>query len=175
MLIAGSSNPVRDLDLAPITEQPPRTYANRGLSGIDGTVSTAAGIALAGGGPSHALIGDLTLLHDASGLFLGPDEPRPDLRIVVANDSGGSIFATLEQGEPGYESAFERIFATPQDLDVAALAAAAGVTYELAENAVRTAELMVKSPQGIEIVDARIDRRNRRALDLAIKDLARSL
>jgi 2-succinyl-5-enolpyruvyl-6-hydroxy-3-cyclohexene-1-carboxylate synthase len=175
VLIAGSSNPVRDLDLAPITEQPPKTYANRGLSGIDGTVSTAAGIALAGGGPTHALIGDLTLLHDASGLFLGPDEPRPDLRIVVANDSGGSIFATLEQGEPGYESAFERIFATPQDLDVAALAAAAGVTYELAENAVRTAELMVKPPQGIEIVDARIDRRNRRALDLAIKDLARSL
>jgi 2-succinyl-5-enolpyruvyl-6-hydroxy-3-cyclohexene-1-carboxylate synthase len=175
VLIAGSSNPVRDLDLAPITEQPPETYANRGLSGIDGTVSTAAGIALATGRPTHAFIGDLTLLHDASGLFLGPDEPRPDLRVVVANDGGGSIFATLEQGEPAHEAAFERIFATPQHLDVAALAAAAGATYELAEDAVRTAELLVKPPQGIEIVDARIDRRNRRALDLAIKDLAHGL
>jgi 2-succinyl-5-enolpyruvyl-6-hydroxy-3-cyclohexene-1-carboxylate synthase len=175
VLIAGSSNPIRDLDLAPITDQPPETYANRGLSGIDGTVSTAAGIALASGRPSHALIGDLTLLHDASGLFLGPDEPRPDLRIVVANDRGGSIFATLEQGESAYEAAFERIFATPQGLDVAALAAAAGATYELAEDAGRTAELMAKPPQGIEIVDARIDRHNRRALDLAIKDLARGL
>ena len=175
VLIAGSSNPVRDLDLAPITDQPPETYANRGLSGIDGTVSTAAGIALATGRSPHALIGDLTLLHDASGLFLGRDEPRPDLRIVVANDGGGSVFATLEQGEPAYEAAFERIFATPQDLDVAALAAAAGATYELAEDAVRIAELMAKPPQGVEIVDARIDRRNRRALDLAIKDLARGL
>jgi 2-succinyl-5-enolpyruvyl-6-hydroxy-3-cyclohexene-1-carboxylate synthase len=175
VLIAGSSNPVRDLDLAPITEQPPETYANRGLSGIDGTVSTAAGIALATRRPTHALIGDLTLLHDAAGLFLGPQEPRPDLRIVVANDGGGSIFATLEQGEPEFEAAFERIFATPQELDVAALAAAAGAGYELAEDAVRTAELMAKPPQGIEIVDARIDGRNRRALDLAIKDLARGL
>jgi 2-succinyl-5-enolpyruvyl-6-hydroxy-3-cyclohexene-1-carboxylate synthase len=175
VLIAGSSNPIRDLDLAPITDRPPETYANRGLSGIDGTVSTAAGIALATGRPSHALIGDLTLLHDASGLFLGPDEPRPDLRIVVANDCGGSIFATLEQGESAYEAAFERIFATPQSLDVAALAAAAGAKYELAEDTGRTAELMVKPPQGIEIVDARIDRRNRRVLDLAIKDLARGL
>ena len=175
VLIVGSSNPVRDLDLAPITDQPPETYANRGLSGIDGTVSTAAGIALATGRPTHALIGDLTLLHDASGLFLGPDEPRPDLRIVVANDCGGSIFATLEQGESAYEAAFERIFATPQSLDVAALAAAAGATYELAEDAGRISELMAKPPQGIEVVDARIDRRNRRALDLAIKDLARGL
>jgi 2-succinyl-5-enolpyruvyl-6-hydroxy-3-cyclohexene-1-carboxylate synthase len=175
VLVAGSSNPVRDLDLAPITDQPPDTYANRGLSGIDGTVSTAAGIGLATGRPTHALIGDLTLLHDASGLFLGPDEPRPDLRIVVANDGGGSVFAALEQGEPAYAAAFERLFATPQYVDLGALAAAAGASYERAEDEVRTAELLAKPPNGIEVVDASIDRRNRRALDLAIKDLARSL
>jgi 2-succinyl-5-enolpyruvyl-6-hydroxy-3-cyclohexene-1-carboxylate synthase len=175
VLVAGSSNPLRDLDLAPITDSSPVTYANRGLSGIDGTVSTAAGIALATARPTHALIGDLTLLHDATGLFLGADEPRPDLRIVVANDGGGSIFASLEQGEPAYQVAFERLFATPQRVDLAALAAAAGAAYEATDDAARTAELMTKPPHGIEIVDARIDRRNRRALDLAIKDLARGL
>jgi 2-succinyl-5-enolpyruvyl-6-hydroxy-3-cyclohexene-1-carboxylate synthase len=53
VLIAGSSNPIRDLDLAPITDQPPETYANRGLSGIDGTVSTAAGIAGTGVRPAR--------------------------------------------------------------------------------------------------------------------------
>ena len=175
VLVAGSSNPVRDLDLAPITDQPPVVYANRGLSGIDGTVSTAMGIALATGRPTHALMGDLTLLHDVTGLFLGPDEPRPDLRIVIANDNGGSIFATLEQGDPAYAAAFERLFATPQTVDLAAFSAAAGAGYERADDARQIAKLLSTPPRGIEIVDARIDRANRRQLDLAIKALARDL
>jgi len=175
VLAAGSSNPLRDLDLAPITGQPPRVYANRGLSGIDGTVSTAMGIALATGRAAHALIGDLTLLHDVTGLFLGPDEPRPDLRIVVANDNGGSIFATLEQGDPAYAAAFERLFGTPQTVDLAALAAAAGAGYERAEDPRQVAKLLANPARGLEIVDARIDRAGRRVLDLAIKDLGRGL
>ena len=124
-------NPVRDLDLAPVV--PIRTIANRGLAGIDGTISTAVGAALANAGPTYALIGDLAFLHDANGLVIGPDEPRPDLRIVVVNDNGGGIFSTLEQGDPTHATHFERVFGTPHNVDLAALCAATGTPYQLAE------------------------------------------
>ena len=113
VLFVGSSSPVRDLDLAPVRADPPPVYANRGLAGIDGNVSTAAGIALATERPTHALLGDLTALHDLTGLLRPAGEPRPDLRVVVANDGGGSIFATLEPGEPAHSAAYERLFGTP--------------------------------------------------------------
>ena len=88
-------------------------YANRGLAGIDGTISTAIGIAVATGLPSHALIGDLTFLHDLTGLVIGPDEPRPDLRVVVANDDGR--FSNVGVTIP---SSFS--FAAPQQFSVVA-------------------------------------------------------
>ena len=78
----------------------PTVYANRGLAGIDGTISTAIGVGLVVERPTHALVGDETFLHDTTGLIVGRHEQRPDLRIVVANDNGGAIFATLEHGHP---------------------------------------------------------------------------
>jgi 2-succinyl-5-enolpyruvyl-6-hydroxy-3-cyclohexene-1-carboxylate synthase len=174
-LVAGSSNPIRDLDLAPITSGPPIVHANRGLSGIDGTLSTAMGIALGAGRPTHALVGDLTFLHDITGLIVGASEPRADLRIVVANDRGGSIFATLEQGEPALASAFERVFATPHQVDLAGLSAAVGAGYTLVGSAADLSQLLSAAPRGVEVVEARIDRDRRRALDLAIQGLAGTL
>ncbi|MFT4225521.1 2-succinyl-5-enolpyruvyl-6-hydroxy-3-cyclohexene-1-carboxylic-acid synthase, partial [Micropruina sp.] len=94
VLMLGNSQPIRDADLA--CGAGARVFANRGLAGIDGTTSTAVGVALASGEPVTLLCGDLTFLHDANGLAAGLGERRPDLRIVVADDSGGSIFATLE-------------------------------------------------------------------------------
>lgn len=92
-------------------------YANRGLAGIDGTVSTAAGVALARGRRTVALLGDLTALHEAGGLLVGPTEPEPDLDLVVVNDDGGAIFASLEHGAvaeaPGMADPVERLFGTP--------------------------------------------------------------
>jgi 2-succinyl-5-enolpyruvyl-6-hydroxy-3-cyclohexene-1-carboxylate synthase len=175
VLFAGSSSPIRDLDLAPVNPAPPLVYANRGLSGIDGNVSTAAGLALALERPTHALIGDLTALHDATGLVVGREEPRPDLRLVVANDDGGSIFATLEQGLPAHMGAFERLFGTPVGLQFEALAAAAAIGYRRVQNADELAEVLAEPPVGMELVDAVIDRAHRRTLDREITALAATL
>lgn len=175
VLFAGSSSPIRDLDLAPVNPAPPLVYANRGLSGIDGNVSTAAGLALALERPTHALIGDLTALHDATGLVIGREEPRPDLRLVVANDDGGSIFATLEQGLPAHMGAFERLFGTPVGVQFEALATAAAIGYRLVQTADELAEVLAEPPVGVELVDAVIDRAHRRTLDREITALAATL
>jgi 2-succinyl-5-enolpyruvyl-6-hydroxy-3-cyclohexene-1-carboxylate synthase len=135
VLTLGSSNPVRDVALAARPRQGLTVLANRGVAGIDGTVSTAAGAALAhqvkGGGAGFALLGDLTLLHDTTGLVIGPDEPRPDLTIVVLNDGGGGIFSLLEQGAPEYAAGFERVFGTPHQVRLAGLCASLGVPHRL--------------------------------------------
>jgi 2-succinyl-5-enolpyruvyl-6-hydroxy-3-cyclohexene-1-carboxylate synthase len=175
ILFAGSSSPIRDLDIAPINPASPLVYANRGLSGIDGSVSTSAGIALALERPTHALVGDLTALHDATGLVIGQEEPRPDLRLVVANDDGGSIFATLEQGEPAHMGAFERLFGTPVGLHFGDLAAAAGIDYRRVRTADELAEVLREPPAGLELVDAIIDRAHRRTLDREITALVATL
>jgi 2-succinyl-5-enolpyruvyl-6-hydroxy-3-cyclohexene-1-carboxylate synthase len=162
MLIVASSNPVRDLDLAPVV--PIRTVANRGLAGIDGTLSTAVGAALANAGPTYALVGDLAFLHDATGLVIGPAEPRPDLRIVVLNDNGGGIFATLEQGGGDHADYFERVFGTPHNVDLAALCAATGTPYRLVATVDELREVLARTVAGIDVMEVRVDRSTHRDL-----------
>ena len=120
----GASNPVRDLDLmvAKYAVGDRRmVVGNRGLAGIDGSVSSAVGAAL--GRPRStraiALLGDVTFLHDTNGLLIGPGEERPDLTIVVVNDDGGSIFASLEQGGEQHAASYDKLFGTPHGVDVA--------------------------------------------------------
>jgi len=163
LLVVGSSKPVRDLFLSG-SRPGLRVLANRGVAGIDGTVSTAMGAALAHAGPTLALLGDLTFLHDANGLVLGPEEPRPDLTVVVVNNDGGAIFGLLEQGGPGHEAAFERVFGTPHRVDLAALCAATRTPHVLAStrNELRTALAVV---QGVRVVEVRTDRTAAVALD----------
>ncbi|HEY5978796.1 MAG TPA: 2-succinyl-5-enolpyruvyl-6-hydroxy-3-cyclohexene-1-carboxylic-acid synthase [Microlunatus sp.] len=164
-LVVGSSSPVRDLDLAPVSARPPTVYANRGLAGIDGTLSTAIGVGLVVERPTHALVGDETFLHDTTGLIVGRLEQRPDLRIVVANDNGGAIFATLEHGHPVQSGAYERIFGTPHDIDLERLATSTGAGYRRVETGEALSEVLAEPPLGIEVVEAVIDRRLRRVLD----------
>jgi 2-succinyl-5-enolpyruvyl-6-hydroxy-3-cyclohexene-1-carboxylate synthase len=155
LLVVGSSKPVRDLFLAGGREGL-RVLANRGVAGIDGMVSTAVGAALAHGRRTLALLGDLTFLHDANGLVLGPDEPRPDLTIVVVNNDGGAIFGLLEQGSPEHAEAFERVFGTPHGVDLQALCAASGTPYVRAAS---VPELRAAAAgQGLRVVEVRTDR-----------------
>ncbi|MFT4289184.1 2-succinyl-5-enolpyruvyl-6-hydroxy-3-cyclohexene-1-carboxylic-acid synthase [Nocardioides sp.] len=175
-LVVGPSNPVRDLDLMvpryPVGERR-KVLANRGLAGIDGVVSSALGAALGRpSGHTFALVGDVTFLHDAGGLVLGPDEPRPDLTVVVANDDGGSIFATLEQGEPAYADRFERLFGTPHGVCLESLCAATRTPYLSVRSLPELDQALANPNGGIEVVEAVIPRYDRRALDARIRALA---
>ncbi|MEU4391586.1 2-succinyl-5-enolpyruvyl-6-hydroxy-3-cyclohexene-1-carboxylic-acid synthase [Kribbella sp. NPDC023855] len=167
MLIVASSNPVRDLDLAPVV--PIRTVANRGLAGIDGTLSTAVGAALANAGATYALVGDLAFLHDANGLVIGPAEPRPDLRIVVVNDNGGGIFSTLEQGGTDHATHFERVFGTPHNVDLSALAAATSTPYRLVDTTDALRDALAQTVAGIDIIEVRVDRSTHRDLQAELR------
>jgi 2-succinyl-5-enolpyruvyl-6-hydroxy-3-cyclohexene-1-carboxylate synthase len=173
VLVVGASQPIRDLDVVAVRADAPTVYANRGLAGIDGTVSTAWGAALALDRPVHALLGDLTFLHDAGGLLAGRLERRPDLRIIVANDGGGSIFAGLEHGRPEFAGAYERLFGTPQEADLAALAAGYGAAWTRAEDLGAVRALVHEPPRGVEVVEVAVDRRRRRDLEAAMRALAR--
>jgi 2-succinyl-5-enolpyruvyl-6-hydroxy-3-cyclohexene-1-carboxylate synthase len=106
---------------------------------------------------------------------IGGEEPQPDLRLVVANDDGGSIFATLEQGLPAHMGAFERLFGTPVGLQFEALAAAAGIRYRHVQTADEVVEALAAPPKGMELVEAVIDRAHRRTLDREITALAATL
>ncbi len=130
-LVLGASDLIRVLDATAKPRQL-EVYSNRGLSGIDGTVSTAIGVAIAKG-PTVALIGDLTLLHDASGLNK-TDLPEFELKLIVGNDKGGHIFTRLEVANEIEPAVFDRLFKTAQSVDLAKLAQAYGWKYVVCEN-----------------------------------------
>lgn len=197
LLVAGSSSTIRDLDLARPFDGPapalvraarahsspaPIVLANRGASGIDGTVSTAVGAALAHqrldrqgagtAGPAYALMGDLTFLHDSTGLVIGPEEPRPDLTIVVTNDDGGGLFSLLEQGEPARHEPFERVFGTPHHVDMSALCAATSTPYVEATTLDDLRRELADRTRGVRVVEVPVDRSRTRELHARLKAAA---
>jgi 2-succinyl-5-enolpyruvyl-6-hydroxy-3-cyclohexene-1-carboxylate synthase len=178
LLFVGASSPIRDLDLMVAKYEVGgrrKVIANRGLSGIDGTVSSAIGAALGRPRSSRAiaLMGDVTFLHDANGLVLGPDEARPDLTIVVVNDDGGSIFAMLEQGAAPYADRYDRLFGTPHGVDIASLCAATRTPHWKVESLSELEHALTSPNGGIEVVEVAVRRDNRRELDESIRALAR--
>ena len=131
-LVLGASRLIREADKVLVGKRI-RVHSNRGLAGIDGTISTALGIALASqaegsGGTTRVLVGDLTFLHDVGALLFGVGEARPRIQVIVGNDGGGTIFDGLEVGQQG-GPAFDRVLLTPQLVDIPQLAAGYGWDY----------------------------------------------
>ncbi len=174
LLWAASSLPIRDLDRHLAPRDGLLVLSSRGASGIDGLTSSAAGAALAhqasGGGRAAALLGDIAFLHDAPGLFAGPEEARPDLVLVVANNDGGGIFPALEQA--AVPAPFERVFGTPHGARLAGLAAAAGIGHIVIT---RAADLPAAlKGDGIRIVEVPADRAAGTALRRRLAEAAAS-
>jgi len=168
-LVLGASNPVRDAALVGLNTEGVKVRSNRGVAGIDGTVSTIIGAALAHTGRTIGLIGDLTFVHDSSGLLVGPTEPTPkNLTIVVSNDNGGGIFELLEQGDPRFSDVSSRIFGTPHDVDVGALCRA----YHIEARQIEVDQLgpaLAESHEGMRVLEVKADRSSLRQLHAAIR------
>jgi len=160
-LMVSSSMPIRDVEWFTEPRSGLEVHANRGANGIDGVTSTALGVALARDGrPTAALLGDLALLHDASGLTGLAARPC-SLVLVVVDNNGGGIFSFLPQAAELPPDRFEQLFGTPQAVDLRALAAAHGVASVEVETAAdlspRLAEATARS--GVRMLVARTERR----------------
>ncbi|MCC2028005.1 2-succinyl-5-enolpyruvyl-6-hydroxy-3-cyclohexene-1-carboxylic-acid synthase [Microbacterium sp. YMB-B2] len=133
-LMFGSSRLVRVADAVLGGKKVP-VHANRGLAGIDGTIATATGIALASqadgaAGVTRVILGDLAFLHDVGALLLPPDEAEPRLQVIVGNDGGGTIFDGLEVAASAPREDLDRVFYTPHTAQLEQLAAAYGWGYQ---------------------------------------------
>ncbi|HVW81748.1 MAG TPA: 2-succinyl-5-enolpyruvyl-6-hydroxy-3-cyclohexene-1-carboxylic-acid synthase [Mycobacteriales bacterium] len=169
-LVVSSSMPIRDMDLVMEPRGDITVYANRGVSGIDGFVSTAQGIAIGrGSGPTVALCGDLSLLHDSNGL-IGDAASGADVIYVVINNDGGGIFSLLPQGSAVERGSFERLFGTPHGVQLEALAAAYGVAYQRVASAGELADAL-STYGGIRIVEIRTNRGDNAALHARLREI----
>jgi 2-succinyl-5-enolpyruvyl-6-hydroxy-3-cyclohexene-1-carboxylate synthase len=138
-IVLGASRLIREADsVAPA--KPIAVFANRGLAGIDGTIATAAGIAIANHdyfidhgvdsvGVTRALMGDITALHDVGSLAIDKNDGELNLQVIVGNDGGGTIFETLEIANTIDDQSFDRLFRTRQTIDFWHLAEAYGWQY----------------------------------------------
>jgi len=138
-------------------------HANRGLAGIDGTVATGIGVALAsqsGGRPgvTRVVVGDLALLHDVGSLLLPVGETAPRVQVIVGNDGGGTIFDGLEVAAVAGESARTRVLYTPQDVRLAELAAAYGAHHQRVDTRTALDQALTGAVSGIQIIEVVLNR-----------------
>ncbi len=168
-LVVAASNPIRDVDLvAPGFCGNALVAANRGLAGIDGTLSTAVGLACVSARRTRALVGDLAFLHDAGGLVVPPHErERLRLQILLLNDDGGGIFSTLEHADR--PASFERVFGTPHGADFAALCAAHHVPYSALTGPDELERAISTVPQGISVLEVQTSRSRLPELHAALR------
>lgn len=126
-IFVAASWPVRHLEAYAPKRNGLTVFGNRGANGIDGLISTAAGVAIGSGKRTYLLMGDIAFLHDLGGLNLGTDQGEPDLTIVVLDNNGSGIFSQLEQGASEYQEHYEKIFGTPHGKDLWVIAESLGI------------------------------------------------
>ena len=154
-----SSRPIRDLESFAVARTGIETFANRGLAGIDGNISTALGIATARQSAT-AIIGDLAFLHDLTGLV---GNTSANLRIVAINNDGGGIFSTLPQaGVPG----FETVFGTPHGLDLAKIATGLGIAAKTISSFAELKSELAKPISGVSVLVCQMPNRESNAAQL---------
>ena len=154
-----SSMPVRDLEaFAPKSPRTVRHLVNRGANGIDGTLSSALGAALAHEGPAVAVVGDVAFLHDANGLLAAKTNGLA-LTVVLINNDGGGIFEFLPIAD--YGQPYEAHFGTPHGADFAALCAAYGAEHARPQSwdAFRTQVAGSLGRPGVRVIEVLTDRR----------------
>lgn len=167
-LVSASSMPIRDLDSF-MRRSNLEVVANRGVSGIDGFVSTALGVAALDDSPTVALTGDLSMLHDLNGLLLSP---RPDCVFVIVDNDGGGIFSFLPQAN--FPDSFERVFGTPHGRSFEAAAGLHGVGYREATHpeGLKVAIEEAIAESGVSFVVARTDRSENLAVHRHLTEVA---
>lgn len=160
-LMAASSMTIRYLDARlpagkQLKKMPGPVVANRGLAGIDGTISTAVGLAWASGQPVRVIIGDLAAAHDLTGLVKAVTETEVDLQIIVLDDHGGKIFSGLEYGASELSNYFPRFFTTAQQVDFAQAAAAFGAHMSVIDDVDGLQSLLSKTIEGRSLVHVKL-------------------
>ncbi len=157
-MFVANSMPVRDVEYFwAANARRVQPFCNRGANGIDGTLSTALGIAHDSGRPAVLVTGDLALLHDTNGFLLRP-KFRGSLTIVLINNHGGGIFEHLPVAQ--VEGSFEEFFATPQEANFATLCQAYGVEHVFVKDWPHFVALIGTLPaDGIRVLEVRTDRK----------------
>lgn len=160
-LMAASSMTIRYLDARlpagkQLKKMPGPVVANRGLAGIDGTISTAVGLAWASGQPVRVIIGDLAATHDLTGLVKAVTETEVDLQVIVLDDHGGKIFSGLEYGASELSNYFPRFFTTAQQVDFAQAAAAFGAHVSVIDDVDGLQSLLSKTIEGRSLVHVKL-------------------
>ena len=161
-LVFGSSRLVRVADALLGGKKVP-VHSNRGLAGIDGTIATAIGVALASQaagkpGVTRVLLGDLALLHDVGALLLPPVEAEPRLQIVVGNDGGGTIFDGLEVAGVAGPEVMDRVLYTPHTARLEQLATAYGWEYHRVTTRAALDQLLTAPAGGRQMIEVPLPR-----------------
>ncbi|MET1019413.1 MAG: 2-succinyl-5-enolpyruvyl-6-hydroxy-3-cyclohexene-1-carboxylate synthase, partial [Microterricola sp.] len=161
-LVLGASRLIRELD-AVAPGKKITVHANRGLAGIDGTIATALGIAVAsqaGGaaGVTRLVLGDLALLHDVGALLLPPHEREPRIQLIVGNDGGGTIFDDLEVADVAAREDMERVLYTPHSVRIEQLALAYGWEYQRVTTRAALDQALTSPVGGRQIIEVPLPR-----------------
>ncbi|WP_396641912.1 2-succinyl-5-enolpyruvyl-6-hydroxy-3-cyclohexene-1-carboxylic-acid synthase [Microbacterium sp.] len=161
-LVFGSSRLVRVADSVLGGKKVP-VHSNRGVAGIDGTIATATGVALASqadgqSGVTRVLLGDLALLHDVGALLLPPNEREPRLQVIVGNDGGGTIFDGLEVAQVASPEDMDRVLFTPQTVRLEHLALAYGWEYHRPTTRSALDQLLVSPVGGRQLIEVPLAR-----------------